>query len=93
MALGFLLLCFSNTCWRVLVYVDVRWPQIATGLVGNPAQTHVCSVNKLHRGIYRPYPFSLLDGLKGYAICSGASFVGTDKGVGMTEDVYPEYLA
>jgi len=38
------------------------------------------------------YPFSLLDGLKGYAVYPGAPFVGTDKGVGMAEDVCPEYL-
>ncbi len=36
MALGFLLLCFSNTCWADTVYVAVGGSQLANGLPINP---------------------------------------------------------
>jgi hypothetical protein len=35
------------------------------------------------------YPFVFLDGLEGYAVNSGAPFVGADKFVGVTKDVCP----
>ena len=38
------------------------------------------------------YPFGFLDGLEGDAVNPGAPFVGTDKVIGMTEDVGPIYL-
>lgn len=37
-------------------------------------------------------PFHFLDGLEGDAVDSGAPFVGTDKAIGMTEDVRPANL-
>jgi hypothetical protein len=38
------------------------------------------------------YPFLYLDVLEGDAIYSGAAIVGTNKIIGMTEDVFPIYL-
>lgn len=37
------------------------------------------------------YPFLLFDCLKGYTVYPSTPFVGTDKAVGMTEDVGPAY--
>ncbi len=38
------------------------------------------------------HPFLFLDGLEGDAVNPGTSFVGADKGIGMTEDVGPVEL-
>jgi hypothetical protein len=37
-------------------------------------------------------PFSVLDGLEGYAVYAGAPFIGTDKVIGVAEDVRPVNL-